>query len=199
MHVLPFLSLLPLLVTSLSLPDAALEGLAVHLEDEAGNVTYVHESDFEAYSVSFSVHHTAPDNSTDTSNFADFSALTGRSLAPGDNINCVPKVTFNIIDLHTAMVNLADQLSCAYIINTNPGSRFKFVAATYYSGSAVVYICNYANKYQQLQGAQLVSFLEQVFNYCGQKSVAGWYYNKFQDMSWGYTGSSHGYCQPGTS
>lgn len=199
MHLLSFLSLLPLLVASFSLPDAALEGLAVHLEDDAGNVTYVHESDFEAYGVSISVLDTALANSTDPSNFADFSALVERSLAPGDNINCVPKVSFNIIDLHTAMVNLADQLSCTYIINTNPGSRYKFVAATYYQGSAVVYICNYSNKYQELQGAQLVSFLEHVFNYCGQKSVAGWYYSKFQDMSWGYTGSSHGYCQPGTS
>ncbi|KAJ2981477.1 hypothetical protein NQ176_g2002 [Zarea fungicola] len=199
MHLLPLLSFLPLLVASLNLPDNALQGFGVHLEDENGNVTHVHESEFEAYGLSISAVDTTVASATNASTFSDFSALARRALPPGDNINCVNSVSFNIIDLHTAMVNLADQLGCSFIINTNPGSRFKFVASTYYSGSAVIYICNYSNKYQELQGAQLVNFLEEVFNYCGQKSVAGWYYSNFEKMSWGYTGSSHGYCQPGTS
>lgn len=194
MHLLPLLSLLPLLVASVSLPDNALEGFSIHLEDESGNLTYVHESDFKAHGISIRALDTTPDSSS----FTDLSRLA-RRLPPGDNINCVPKVTLDIMDLHTAMVNMADQIGCTYLINTNEGSRFKFVAATYYQGSTVVYICNYSNKYQELQGAQLISLLEEVFDFCDQKSVAGWYYDNYHRMSWGYTGSSHGYCQPGTS
>lgn len=182
----------PLLTASLSLPDNALEGFSIHLEDEAGNVTYVHESDFEAHGIFTTVLDTNPANSTDPP------SLIRRALPPGDYINCEEKKTFNVADLHTGMVNLADQLGCSYIINTFKGARWKFVAANYYAGNSVIYICNYSNQDRTLQGAQLVDFLSEVFSFCGKKNIAGWYYDKFLNMSWGYTGSTHGYCEPGS-
>lgn len=140
MYISSLLLFLPFLVASVSLPDNALEGFSIYLEDEAGNLTYVHESDFKAHGVFTTFFDSNPKVATNAS------SPTRRGLPSGDFINCEQKKTFNIMDLHTGMVNFADQLACGFTINTFKGSRWKFVAANYYQGNSVIYICNYSDK-----------------------------------------------------
>lgn len=190
MRLSSFLPFLPLLVAAqVFIPDGALEGLAVHLEDESGNITYVHQSEFENYGLSLAIDDTSPNSTNITS-------LMSRSLPPGDSITCDDPRTFQIVDLHSNMIQLADYLACGYTIITNPSSNYKYVAMSNYKGSSVIYICNYSGSYRTMKGPQLFDFLEQVFNYCGQKSSAGWYHESFYNMAWGYTRNNYGFCGP---
>lgn len=82
MHLSSLLPLLPLLVAAqVFIPDGALEGVAVHLEDESGNITYVHQSEFENYGLSLVIDDTS-NNSTNST------LLMSRALPPGDSITC---------------------------------------------------------------------------------------------------------------
>lgn len=95
------------------------------------------------------------------------------------------------------MIEFADYLACGwYTIITNPSSHYKYVAASRSKGSTVIYICNYSGNYRTMKGPQLFDYLEHVFNYCGQKSSAGWYHDGFYNMAWGYTRSNYGFCGP---
>lgn len=181
---------MPLLAyAEFSLPDNAIEGFAIHLEDEAGNVTYVHHSEFDNYGISIALGDT-DGNGTETT------FETKRSLPQGDSITCERQKTFDISDLHHGTIKLMEYLDCGFTIITSTTSKWKYVAASHYEGSSVIYICNYSGSYRTIKGAQLLDFEEQVFNYCGQQNVAGWYTEHFYDMAWGYTNSKYGFCGP---
>ncbi|KAJ2980942.1 hypothetical protein NQ176_g2333 [Zarea fungicola] len=186
---LPLLAHADVSLPEVSLPENALPGFALHLMDESGNVTYVHESEFDSYGVSMSVDDTYV-NGTDTI------PVTRRGLPSGDSITCESQKTFNTQDLHHGMIKLMEYLSCGYTIKTSPVSKYLYVASSHYEGSSVIYVCNYSGQYRTIKGPQLVDFLGQVFNHCGQRNIAGWYSEHFYDMAWGYTNNKNGFCGP---
>lgn len=181
---------LPLLAAAqVTLPSDAVEGLAIHLEDESGNITYVHENQFEDYGIKLALDET-------TGNTTDISSLRRRGLPKGDKITCENWKSFGIMDFRTNLVDFIDYIGCGYTIITNPGSSYKYVALSSYRGSNVIYICNYSGQYRTFKGAQLLDFAEQVFNYCGQRASAGWYTDSYDNTAWGYTNSYQGFCGP---
>lgn len=188
MRISLFLFFMPLLAhADISLPDNAIEGFALHLVDEAGNTTYVHQSEFDKHGISTAVEDTDP---TETE------SVSRRALPPGDSITCEGEKPFDIGDLHHGLIKLMEYLSCGYTIITNPSAKYKYVVISHYEGSSVIYICNYSEKYRTIKGPQLVAFLGHVFDYCGQRNIAGWYKETVYNMAWGYTNSRNSFCGP---
>ncbi|KAJ2982679.1 hypothetical protein NQ176_g1225 [Zarea fungicola] len=187
MRILSLLSFLPLLATAqVTLPENALEGLALHLQDDAGNITYIHESEFQNHGIS--ILDGVGMNST------NLTSLETRG-GPGDNIVCDTPI-IDIEDVRTILIVFADYLGCGSIISVPFRPKFKNSIISYYQGSAVVYICNYASTTDSYTGPNLVSYLSQAFTHCGETNTAAWYYIGRLKESWGYTNAANWFCGP---
>lgn len=188
MHFLPLLLSLPLLAAAqFTLPSDAAEGVAIHFEDEFGNITYVHETQFEEYGINLSLNETTTNN---------VSSLKRRGLPRGDSITCENWKTFRIMDFHTNLVRMMDYIACGYTVVTSSTSNYKYVAISSYRSSNVIYVCNYSGQDRTLKAEQLVGYLGQAFTYCGQTASAAWYKSAYYNTAWGYTNSNQGFCGP---
>lgn len=179
--------------SSLSLPVDATEGLGFHLQDDAGNIVYVHHTELAAYGLTLGSNGTSDAGSVNN----DARSLTERGNLPkGDSLNCDWKTSFEPNDLPLALVKFSDQLGRQGItVNQSGNAPYQWVALNYVYGSAVIYLCNYSGTNRNFQAAPLLSFLKQVYQNCQTYNVGGWYAEAFNNVAWGYTQSKgKSYC-----
>lgn len=191
MRISSFLPFLPLsVVAQITLPENALEGIAIHLQDDSGNITYVHQSNFAQYGISLVYSDSGVNGTNSTS-------LEARgSLPNGDAIVCDSQRTLFIQHLHDNLIDMIDFLGCGYTIVTDTNSKYKYVAVSATLGSSLIYICNYSAEYREFQGWQLWEFVLKVFDLCGSRAIAGWYSQGLYNVAYGYTSSSYSFCGP---
>ncbi|KAJ2965758.1 hypothetical protein NQ176_g10463 [Zarea fungicola] len=188
MRILSLLASLPLLaIAQVILPDNAIQGMALHVQDETGNMTYIHESEFEKYNISLVTGGGDGTNSTNSTSL--------ETRGSGDYMVCDTPV-IDIEDLRTGLILLTDQLGCDTLIQLQGGAPFKFVALTLYYGSTVVYICNYLEALLHFTGPTLFQHVTEAFSHCGQTNTAAWYHGANLDLSWGYTNAANEFCGP---
>lgn len=203
MNLLHLVVLAPMVLaaaTSLTLPDEAQEGVGIQLWDDDGNQMYIHESEFAQYNITVQPGTADPPPTAVVTATATATATATspakRGLPNGDSITCLWNTPVPIGELHDDMVFFADYLGCGITYGTNQFARYKYVALIRWEGSTVMYTCNYSGTSRVWGGPELVSYVEQVFNYCNRNSVAAWYFDNYRKVSWGYTTRNNGYCGP---
>lgn len=208
MRLLSLSALLPVVARagSLTLPDHAEEGLALHFYNDDGTDFYVHESNFTLYNITLapgviedqlpSIFTTTVDPIAPPPATPKLAAVTKRGLPNGDNMNCVWDTKVPVSELHDGMIFFSDFLGCGKTFGVNRGADYKYVALVWWRFDTLIYTCNYSGKDKVWDGPVLIGYMEQLFNYCSKTAAASWYYDNSRKVSWGFTTRKKAYCGP---